>query len=217
VHVRVFIVDDHEVVRLGLRHLIGEHDDIVLVGEASAGKEALARIPAARPDVAVLDVRLGDAVGFEVCREIRSQHPEIGCLMLTAVADDDTLFNAIMAGAAGYVLKGSGGSALVDGIRAVARGESILDPSVTGRVLDRIRSTARPDDRMDRLTEQERRILKLIAEGCTNREIAGVLILAEKTVKNYVSTLLVKLGMHRRSQAAAYVARFGDLLGSDGT
>jgi two-component system, NarL family, response regulator DevR len=215
VSVRVFILDDHEVVRLGLRQLIGQHDDLQLVGEASTGAEALDRIAAARPDVAVLDVRLPDAVGFQVCRDIRSRHPEVGCLMLTAADDDETLFSAIMAGAAGYVLKQSAGIALVDAIRTVARGESLLDPAVTRSVLDRIRSEPRQaDDRLDRLTDQERRILTLIAEGRTNREIADALYLAEKTVKNYVSNLLTKLGMQRRSQAAAYVARLGNRLPS---
>ena len=208
--VRVFILDDHELVRMGLRRLIEEHDDLELVGEASTGAEALDRLPAVRPNVAVLDVRLPDAVGVEICREIRSRHPEVQCLMLTAVADDETLFGAIMAGAAGYVLKQSAGTALVDTIRSVAKGQSQLDPSVTGPILERLRSATPVDDRLARLTEQERRVLKLIAEGHTNREIAETLYLAEKTVKNYVSSLLTKLGMQRRSQAAAYAARLGD-------
>jgi DNA-binding NarL/FixJ family response regulator len=210
VGVRIFILDDHELVRMGLRRLFDEHDDLVLVGEASSGAEALDRIPAARPDVAVLDVRLPDAAGVEICREIRSRHPEVQCLMLTAMADDTTLFSAIMAGAAGYVLKQSAGTTLVDTIRSVAKGQSQLDPSVTRQILERLRSEVPVDDRLARLTEQERRVLKLIAEGNTNREIAETLYLAEKTVKNYVSSMLTKLGMHRRSQAAAYAARLGD-------
>jgi two-component system response regulator DevR len=208
--VRVFILDDHELVRIGLRRLIEEHDDLVLVGEASSGADALALLPAAQPDVAVLDVRLPDAVGVEICREIRSRHPEVQCLMLTAVADESTLFGAIMAGAAGYVLKQSAGTTLIDAIRSVAKGESQLDAAVTRPILERLRSGAQDDDLLDRLTDQERRILMLIAEGRTNREIAETLFLAEKTVKNYVSNMLTKLGMQRRSQAAAYAARLGD-------
>ena len=209
VTVRVFILDDHEIVRIGLSRMIEDHDDRVLVGEASSGAEALDRIPAARPNVAVLDVRLPDAVGVEVCREIRSRHPEVHCLMLTAVADDATLFSAIVAGAAGYVLKQSAGTTLVDTIRSVAKGQSQLDPSVTGPILERLRTELHSEDRLVRLTDRERRILNLIAEGNTNREIAEALYLAEKTVKNYVSNLLIKLGMQRRSQAAAYAARLG--------
>ena len=208
--VRVFVLDDHEVVRIGLRRLIEEHDDLVLVGEAASGAEALQMLPAVRADVAVLDVRLPDAAGVEICREVRSRHPEVQCLMLTAMADESTLFGAILAGAAGYVLKQSAGTTLVDAIRNVAKGESQLDPSVTRPFLERLRSELQGDDLLARLTEQERRILKLIAEGRTNREIAEALCLAEKTVKNYVSNMLTKLGMQRRSQAAAYAARLGD-------
>ena len=203
----VFVVDDHDIVRRGLRHLIEETDDLVVVGEASSGAEALARIACTRPDVAILDARLGDASGVEVCREIRSRHPEIRCLMLTAFADDKSVVSAVMAGAAGYLLKEAAGQALVDGIRAINAGRSLLDPSVTGAVLDQLRFGPREEDLLSRLTEQERRILDLIAEGCTNKQIAETLYLAEKTVKNYVSSLLTKLGMQRRSQAAAYVAR----------
>jgi len=206
----VFILDDHELVRIGLRRLIEEQDDLVLVGEASSGTEALAALPAARPDVAVLDARLPDIAGVEICREVRSRHPEVQCLMLTALADESTLFGAIMAGAAGYVLKQSAGTTLIDAIRSVAKGESLLDASVTRPILERIRSGGQDDDLLHRLTEQERRVLKLIADGRTNREIAETLYLAEKTVKNYVSNVLTKLGMQRRSQAAAYAARLGD-------
>ena len=206
----MFILDDHELVRIGLRRLIEEQDDLVLVGEASSGTEALAALPAARPDVAVLDARLPDIAGVEICREVRSRHPEVQCLMLTALADESTLFGAIMAGAAGYVLKQSAGTTLIDAIRSVAKGESLLDASVTRPILERIRSGGQDDDLLHRLTEQERRVLKLIADGRTNREIAETLYLAEKTVKNYVSNVLTKLGMQRRSQAAAYAARLGD-------
>ena len=206
----MFILDDHELVRIGLRRLIEEQDDLVLVGEASSGTEALAALPAARPDVAVLDARLPDIAGVEICREVRSRHPEVQCLMLTAMADESTLFGAIMAGAAGYVLKQSAGTTLIDAIRSVAKGESLLDASVTRPILERIRSGGHDDDLLHRLTEQERRVLKLIADGRTNREIAETLYLAEKTVKNYVSNVLTKLGMQRRSQAAAYAARLGD-------
>jgi two-component system response regulator DevR len=209
VSVRVFILDDHELVRMGMRHLIEEHDDLVLVGEASTGAEALERLPAARPNVAVLDVRLPDVAGVEICREIRSRHPEVQCLMLTAVEDDATVFSAIMAGAAGYALKQSAGTTLVDAIRSVAKGQSQLDPSVTSAIFERIRSEFPLDDRLARLTEQERRVLKLVAEGRTNRDIAETLCLAETTAKNYVSSMLIKLGMQRRSQAAAYAARLG--------
>ena len=208
--VRVLILEDHELVRIGLRRLIEEYDDLVLVGEASSGAEALGLLATVRADVAVLDVRLPDAGGVEVCREVRSRHPEVQCLMLTAAADESTLFGAIMAGAAGYVLKQSAGTTLIDAIRSVARGESQLDPSVTRPILDRLRSWSQDDELLHRLTPQELRILNMIAEGRTNREIAERMYLAEKTVKNYVSSMLTKLGMQRRSQAAAYAARLGD-------
>ena len=201
--VRVLILDDHELVRIGLRRLIEEHDDLVLVGEASSAAEALGLLATVRADVAVLDVRLPDAGGVEVCREVRSRHPEVQCLMLTAAADESTLFGAIM-------LKQSAGTTLIDAIRSVARGESQLDPSVTRPILDRLRSGSQDDELLHRLTPQERRILNMIAEGRTNREIAERMYLAEKTVKNYVSSMLTKLGMQRRSQAAAYAARLGD-------
>lgn len=203
---RVFLLDDHEIVRRGLRELLESEGDIAVVGEAGTAEEALGRIPAANPDVAVLDVRLPDGDGIEVCRDIRSRHPDIQCLMLTSYADDEALFSAIMAGAAGYVLKQVKGSDLIDGVRRVARGESLLDPSVTRRVLERLRSKP-ADDELAGLTEQERRILDLIAEGLTNRQIGERMFLAEKTIKNYVSNLLAKLGMSRRSEAAAYAAR----------
>lgn len=202
---RVFLLDDHEVVRRGVREFLEAEDDLEVVGEASTAEEALARIPATRPDVAVLDVRLPDGDGVEVCRDIRSRHPEIACVMLTSFADDDAVYAAIMAGAAGYLLKQVKGTDLVDAVRRVGRGESLLDPAVTTRVLDRIRH--RQEDELAGLTEQERKILELIAEGLTNRQIGERLYLAEKTVKNYVSNLLSKMGMKRRTEAAAYAAR----------
>jgi DNA-binding NarL/FixJ family response regulator len=207
---RVFLLDDHEVVRRGLRDLLEGEDDLEVVGEASTADEALARIPSTRPDVAILDVRLGDGGdGVEVCREIRSRHPEVRCLMLTSFADDEALFAAIMAGAAGYVLKQVRGNDLLNAVRRVGRGESLLDPALTGRVLERLRAEPEKDE-LAGLTDQERRILELIAEGHTNRQIAEAIFLAEKTVKNYVSNLLAKLGMSRRSEAAAYAARLSE-------
>ncbi|MBD0841141.1 MULTISPECIES: response regulator [unclassified Streptomyces] len=207
--IRVFLLDDHEVVRRGVHELLSGEDDIEVVGEAGTADHALARIPAVRPDVAVLDVRLPDGSGVEVCREIRSRDESVKCLMLTSFADDEALFEAIMAGASGYVLKAIRGHELLDAVRDVAAGKSLLDPVATARVLERLRDggTARADDRLAHLTEQERRILDLIGEGLTNRQIGEELHLAEKTIKNYVSNLLAKLGMQRRSQAAAYVAR----------
>jgi two-component system response regulator DevR len=180
-----------------------------VVGEAGTAEEAVGRIPATSPDVAVLDVRLPDGDGVEVCREVRSRHPEIACIMLTSFADDEAVYAAIMAGAAGYVLKQVRGTELVDGIRRVARGESLLDPLVTTRILERIRHSE-ADDELAGLTEQERKILELIADGLTNRQIGEHMFLAEKTVKNYVSNLLSKLGMSRRTEAAAYAARLSE-------
>jgi DNA-binding NarL/FixJ family response regulator len=207
--VRVFLLDDHEVVRRGVRDLLEAEDGLLVVGEAGTAEEALRRIPATRPDVAILDVRLPDGDGVEVCREIRSAHPEVNCLMLTSFADDDALFSAIMAGASGYLLKQVRGNDLVEGVRRVGRGESLLDPAVTGRVLERIRQRS-DDDELSALTEQERKLLTLIAEGLTNRQIGERMYLAEKTVKNYVSNVLAKLGMSRRSEAAAYAARLSE-------
>jgi len=207
--IRVFLLDDHELVRQGLRALLESHADFEVVGEAATAAEALARIPPIRPDVAVLDVRLPDGNGVQVCREIRADSPEIQCLMLTSFADDEALFDAIMAGAAGYVLKQIKGTDIVDAIRRVAAGESLLDADATRRVLERIRNPPAQDERLASLTPQERRILELITDGLTNRQIAGEMFLAEKTVKNYVSNLLAKLGMQRRTQAAVYGARIG--------
>jgi DNA-binding NarL/FixJ family response regulator len=204
---RVFLLDDHEVVRSGLRGLLEAGGDVTVVGEAGTVAEALARIPPTKPNVAVLDVRLPDGSGIEVCREIRSRWPEIACLMLTSYADDEALFAAIMAGAAGYMLKRVGSTDLVDAVRRAGQGASLLDPSLTSRVLDRLRTGPNEDQRLASLTPQERRILELITEGHTNRQIADAMILAEKTVKNYISNLLAKLGVERRTQAATFAAR----------
>ena len=204
--VRVFLLDDHEVVRRGLRELLESEDDIMVVGDADTAALALDRIPPTAPDVAVLDVRLPDGDGVEVCREIRSRHPEIACLMLTSYADDEALFAAIMAGAAGFILKQVRGNDLVDAIRRVARGESLLDPALTAKVMERLRHEPE-DDELAGLTPQERRILDLIADGLTNRQIGERMFLAEKTVKNYVSNVLAKLGMHRRTEAAVFATR----------
>jgi DNA-binding NarL/FixJ family response regulator len=206
--VRVFLLDDHEVVRRGIRDLLWAEKSMVVVGEASGAEEALEKIPQTQPDVAVLDVRLGEGPsGIEACRDIRSSHPEVSCIMLTSFSDDEALFASIMAGASGYVLKQIRGSELVSAIQRVAAGESLLDSAVTSRVLDRLRNPPAEADPLGDLTPQERRILDLISEGRTNRQIAEVMFLAEKTVKNYVSHLLAKLGMARRSEAAAYAAR----------
>ena len=205
--IAVFLLDDHEIVRRGVRELLESAGDMEVVGEAGTAQEALARIGATRPRVAVLDVRLPDGNGVEVCRELRSRHPEIQCLMLTSFGDDVALMDAIMAGAAGYVLKQIRGNDLAEAIRRVAKGESLLDPAVTRRVLDRLRNPAPVDDRLAQLTDQERRILELIARGMTNRQIGGELHLAEKTVKNYVSNMLAKLGMSRRTEAAVFATR----------
>jgi two-component system, NarL family, response regulator DevR len=213
VGIRVFLLDDHEVVRRGVRELLeaqGASLGVEVVGEASTAEEALARMPVARPDVAILDVRLPDGNGVEVCREIRSRHPEIQCLMLTSFADDEALFDSIMAGASGYVLKQVKGADLVDSVRRVAAGESLLDPKVTARVLERLRRGPDEETGGVHLTDQERRILDLLGEGLTNRQIGERMYLAEKTVKNYVSNVLMKLGMHRRTEAAVYAARLAD-------
>jgi DNA-binding NarL/FixJ family response regulator len=211
VTIKVFLLDDHEVVRRGVRELLeGESGgEIEVTGEGSTADEALRRLPAVRPDVAILDVRLPDGNGVEVCREIRSRHPEIRCLMLTSFADDEALIDAIMAGAAGYVLKQVRGADLVDSVRRVAAGQSLLDPSVTATVLEQLRHGS-DDPRTEQLTDQERRILDLLAEGLTNRQIGERLYLAEKTVKNYVSNVLMKLGMHRRTEAAVYATRLAE-------
>ncbi|TGG81542.1 response regulator [Streptomyces albus] len=213
---RVFLVDDHEVVRRGVRDMLDTDPGIEIAGEAGTAADAVCGIAATRPHVAVLDVRLPDGSGIEVCREVRSRDESVHCLMLTSYADDEALLASVMAGASGYVLKELSRQELLRAVHQVADGTSLLDPADTQRLLDRLRgrgSHARQDDRLATLTAQERTILGLIGEGLTNRAIGERLHLAEKTVKNYVSGLLAKLGMERRSQAAAYIAR---LQASDG-
>jgi two-component system, NarL family, response regulator DevR len=204
--IRVFLLDDHEIVRRGLADLLETEAGISVVGEAGTAAEALNRIPAVKPDVAVLDARLPDGSGIDVCRDIRSSMPDVRCLILTSYDDNDAVFAAVMAGAAGYLLKEIRGSSLVDAIRQVAAGRSLLDPSVTERLLNRLRDGEPEDKMLASLSEREREILGLITEGLTNRQIGERLFLAEKTVKNYVSGLLAKLGMQRRTQAAVYGA-----------
>jgi DNA-binding NarL/FixJ family response regulator len=206
VAITVFLLDDHEIVRRGIAQLLMTEDDIEVVGEAGTAAQALARIPALRPDVAILDVRLPDGDGVTVCRDVRSSvTPPPACLMLTSYSDDEALFGAIMAGAAGYLLKQVAGTDLVGAVRTIAAGDSLLDPKATAAVLERLRKGAEPEDpRFASLSPQERRILDLIADGLTNRQIGAEMYLAEKTVKNYVSSLLHKLGMSRRTEAAVY-------------
>ncbi|MEU7925294.1 response regulator transcription factor [Micromonospora sp. NPDC049801] len=205
--IRVFLLDDHEVVRRGLADLLQSSGDIEVVGESGSAQEASRRIPALRPDVAILDARLPDGNGIDVCRDVRAVDSSIKGLILTSYEDDEALFAAIMAGAAGYVLKQIRGTDLVDAVRRVAAGQSLLDPAITTRVLDRIRNGVEQPRELKSLTEQERRILEYVAEGLTNREIAGRMFLAEKTVKNYVSSVLAKLGLERRTQAAVLATR----------
>jgi DNA-binding NarL/FixJ family response regulator len=208
--IRVFLVDDHEIVRRGVRDLLETEPDITVTGEAGTAASALARIPALKPDVAVLDIRLPDGDGVTVCRDLRSKMPHLACLMLTSFSDDDALFDAIMAGAAGYVLKQIRGTDLVGAVRTIASGQSLLDPQAAATLMRRMRDQATTTDPLATLTDQERRILALIGEGLTNRQIGDRLYLAEKTVKNYVSALFAKLGMQRRAQAAAYAAHVFD-------
>jgi DNA-binding NarL/FixJ family response regulator len=208
--IRVFLLDDHEIVRRGVRDLLDTEPGITVIGEAGTATAALARIPALKPDVAVLDIRLPDGDGVTVCRDLRSKMPQLACLMLTSFSDDEALVDAIMAGAAGYVLKQIRGTDLVGAIRTIASGQSLLDPQAAATVMRRIRDQATATDPLAALTDQERRILALIGEGLTNRQIGDRLFLAEKTVKNYVSALFAKLGMQRRAQAAAYAARIFD-------
>ena len=205
--ITVFLLDDHEVVRRGLRDLLESEGDIEVVGESGLAAEAISRIPALRPDVAILDGRLPDGSGIDVCREIRSIDPSINALILTSYDDDEALFAAILAGASGYVLKQIAGHDLLDTVRRVAAGQSMIDPVLTARVLDRIRNGAPGAAELADLTEREREILTLIAEGLTNRQIGERLFLAEKTVKNYVSSLLAKLGLESRTQAAVLATR----------
>jgi two-component system, NarL family, response regulator DevR len=205
--IRVMLVDDHEVVRKGLKAMLEAQDDLEVVAEAANADEAVLRARSYKPDVVVMDVRLPDRSGVLACREVRAENPDIAVLMLTSFSDDQALFDSIMAGAAGYVLKQIRGTELVDGIRRVGRGESLLDPAVTARVLERVRNPRSDEDpRLARLTPTEARILEMIAEGLTNRQIGERIHLAEKTVKNYVSTILSKLQVSRRAEAAAYLA-----------
>ena len=205
--IRVFLVDDHEVVRRGVRDLLDAEPDIEVVGEAGTAEQALQRILVLRPDVAVLDVRLPDGDGVSVCRDIGSALPGMPCLMLTAYGDDEALLRAIVAGASGYVLKQTSGADLIGAVRSVAAGQSILDPHAAESVMRRLRDRVAAVDPLATLSGQEKRVMDLIGEGLTNREIADRMVLSEKTAKNYVSALLTKLGMQRRSQAAALAAR----------
>ena len=205
--ITVFILDDNEVVRRGVADLLDAEDDIRVIGDAATQDEAVGRVHALDPDVAVLDVRLEHGSGIEACREIRSLHPRTTCLVLTSFADDEALLLAVMAGATGYVLKQIRSKDLVTAVRRVAAGDSLLDPAVTARVLERIRNGPRQDERIARLSDQERHVLELLAEGLTNQQIAERLYLAEKTIKNYVTSVLSKLGMARRTEAAVYADR----------
>jgi two-component system response regulator DevR len=211
--IRVFLLDDHEVVRRGVRDLLGDEPDITVVGEASTAEQALVRVPALRPQVAVLDVRLSDGDGVTVCRELRSRMPDLACLMLTSFDDEEALLDSIMAGASGYVLKQIQGSDLVSAVRTVASGRSLLDPSATTRLMARLRGGQEQEEEPDvlpGLTDREREILALIGEGLTNRQIGRRLFLAEKTVKNHISRLLAKLGVERRVQAAVIATQAQD-------
>lgn len=204
--IRIFVLDDHELVRTGLQTLLECQEDMEVVGQAATAQQGLEQIAALQPDVAILDVRLPDGSGIEVCREIRSTYPQIACLMLTSYADDEALFSAIMAGAAGYVLKEIGGSDLLGDIRRVSQGASLIDATLSKDIFDRLRKTQKTEARLSSLSAQERRVLDLIAQGRSNRQIAEEIFLAEKTVKNYVSSLLSKLGMQRRTEAGVYAA-----------
>jgi DNA-binding NarL/FixJ family response regulator len=206
--VRILIVDDHEVVRDGLRAVLRRRPQLVAAGEADSVASAIEEVRKVEPDVVIMDVRLPDGSGVEACREIRAERPETKVLMLTSYADDEAVLASILAGASGYLLKQTRGDALVDAIVRIAAGESLLDPSVTSRVLEQVRKGGQPqDDELALLSEQERKILDLIAEGKTNKEIAQEVFLSDKTVKNYVSSILSKLNLHRRSEAAAFIAR----------
>ena len=211
--IRVFLLDDHEVVREGVRHLLESSGEITVVGTAGRCREALERIGATRPDVAVLDVALPDGSGVEVCRDIRVAHPDIRCLMLTSFADDEAMFQSVLAGAAGFVLKQVRGTDLVTAVRRVANGDSLLDPTMTRHLFERIRNpVATEDPRLASLTKLERSILDLVAEGKTNAQIGADLHLAEKTVKNYMSSILMKLGMSRRTEAAVFAVKSRETL-----
>ncbi|KOX11139.1 response regulator [Streptomyces sp. NRRL B-3648] len=217
--VRVFLLDDHEVVRRGVRDLLDDEPDITVAGEAATVEQALVRVPALRPDVAVLDVRLPDGDGVTACRELRSHLPGLACLMLTSFDDEEALLDSIMAGASGYVLKQIQGADLVSAVRTVARGQSLLDPSATARLMAGLRAGRQRETEpgvLPGLTERERQILALIGEGLTNRQIGARLYLAEKTVKNHISRLLAKLGVERRVQAAVIATRAQDRQRADG-
>jgi len=208
--IRVFLLDDHEIVRRGVRELLELEPDIEVVGEAATAADALPRARAACPDVALLDVQLPDGNGVEVCRELRSELPELRCLMLTSFADDEALLDAVVAGASGYLLKQIRGSDIVDAVRRTSMGESLLDAALAKRAAARLTAGPETDERLRFLTGREQDILNRIAEGKTNRQIANELFLAEKTVKNNVSNLLAKMGMARRTEAAVYAARLQD-------
>ncbi|MEZ3179530.1 response regulator transcription factor [Streptomyces pimonensis] len=217
--VRVFLLDDHEVVRRGVHDVLNDEPDITVVGEAATAEQALVRVPALRPRVAVLDVRLPDGDGVSVCRELRSAMPGLACLMLTSFDDEEALLDSIMAGAAGYVLKQIRGSDLVTAVRTVARGQSLLDPSAATRLMARLRGGPQEEEQpqaLPGLTDREREILALIGEGLTNRQIGRRLYLAEKTVKNHISRLLAKLGVERRVQAAVIATQAQGRLRQEG-
>ena len=201
------LVDDHEVVREGLRTLVAKQPGLSIVGEAASVKDAIQVAARAKPDVVIMDIRLPDGTGIEACRTIREARPETGVIMLTSYADDEALFASILAGAAGYLLKDARSQTVLDAINSVAEGRSLLDPTVTGKVLERVRKGTGEDPALASLTDQERKVLEHVAEGKTNREIGEVMFLSEKTVKNYVSRILDKLGLARRAEAAAYMAR----------
>ncbi len=205
--IRVFLLDDHELVREGIRSLLESDPDIEVVGEAGTASEALTRVPLAKPDVAILDVRLEEGSGIEVCRELRSTESDLACLMLTSFADDDALYASVMAGAAGYVLKQIKARDLIEDVKRVAAGESLLDPRAVARVVQRISNPPKSDPTMDSLSPQELRILEHISEGMTNKQIAESMFLAEHTVKNYVTGLLRKLKMSSRTEAAIYATK----------
>ena len=205
--IRVFLLDDHELVREGIRSLLESDQDIEVVGEASTGAEALMRVPLAQPDVAILDVRLENGDGIEVCRELRSALPALDCLMLTSFADDEAMYASVMAGAAGYVLKQIKARDLIEDIKRVAAGESLMDPRAVARVIERIANPPKQDSLLSSLSPQEHRILELIGQGKTNKQIAGAMYLSENTVKNYITTLLRKLKVTSRTEAAIYATK----------
>ncbi|BAS27259.1 response regulator transcription factor [Limnochorda pilosa] len=205
--IRILIVDDHEVVRIGLRSLLERIGQFEVAGEAGSAQEAINLVRSRKPDVVIMDIRMPDGSGIEACRAIRSENPDVKVIMLTSYTDDEAIFSSVMAGASGYVLKQIGSQELVEAIRTVAAGGSLLDPSITGKVLERMRGMTRDQHQHEKLTDQELRILRLIADGRTNKEIADALYLSEKTVRNYVSSILSKLNLANRAEAAAYAVR----------